>query len=73
MSDNPLSNMTDDEIIAELRALRERRARAAQARISAKQPHPKESRSRQGAVDVSGMSALDDLFSEDAGDDADAN
>ena len=65
MDDKILSNMTNDEIIAELRALRERRARAAQARISAKQSHPKESRSRQDAVDVSGISALDDLFSDD--------
>ena len=35
MSDKPLSEMSDDEIVAEIQALRERRAQARERRVAA--------------------------------------
>lgn len=59
----PLSEMTDDEIIAEIQALRERRAQARERRVAAKDEVEKTAAKRKGPEKVS--DSLWDLLSED--------
>ena len=59
VSDKSLTEMTDEEIIAEIRALRERRAQAQTRRTNlAKKPGEPSQSVRQKAI-------LDDLFADD--------
>jgi hypothetical protein len=65
----PLSEMSFEEIIEELRAIRERRAQAKERAVRERTPGVKTPKVP-GVADVSGMSALDDLFSEDEEDES---
>ena len=64
MSDKPLSEMTDEELIAEITAIRERRAKARERRVVTTTGGQKKERGPK-AEDVTGVSGLDDLFADD--------